>query len=64
MQNQSYGFKNMETQNEDQDNRMVIAKKKRALLKKSRPYVEQSNKPMFGGHDQFEDETRNDFHKF
>ena len=41
MQNQSYGFKNMETQNEDQDNRMVIAKKKRALLKKARPYVEQ-----------------------
>jgi len=30
----------MESTNEDEDNRMVISKKKRALLKKARPYVE------------------------
>ena len=61
MQNQSYGFKSIESQNqnEDQDNRMIIAKKKRALLKKSRPYIEQQNKPMFGGHEQLEEENQN-----
>ena len=65
-QTPSYEFKNMTTQNEEQDNRIMIAKKKRALLKKSRPYVEQSSKPMFGGHDHcdHDHQTRNEFHTF
>jgi hypothetical protein len=37
---QNYGFSNMESHNEDEDNRMVISKKKRALLKKATPYKE------------------------
>jgi len=40
MSTSAYVFKNMEN-NEDEDNRMVISKKKRALLKKARPYVEE-----------------------
>ena len=30
---------------------MLIAKKKRAILKKATPYAEEQKQPIFGGHD-------------